>query len=146
MKTERSVEIGRGKKSVWDVMAQPELLPEWFDDVADFEALEGDGSAPGDKYRLKYMKYKHPLGLQIRVLEAERQALFVQRFTGLLAPFTLGVSLDGTTRKSTIHAVVDVKLSLLQKPLTPLVHRYVDQLTVDLTDSFKDYIEDGGSK
>lgn len=144
MKAERSVEIGRGKKAVWEVMASPALLPEWFDDVADFDPVEGDGTEVGDKYRLKYTKYKHPLGLQIRVLEVEQQEVFVQRFTGLLAPFTLAVSLSGAGRKSTIDAVVEVKLSLLQMPLTPLVHRYVDQLTGDLTDNFKRYVEAGG--
>jgi uncharacterized protein YndB with AHSA1/START domain len=143
MKTERSVEIGRGRKAVWELMNDPSKLPEWFDDVDDFQALEGDGRSEGDKYRLKYMKYHRPLGLQIRVLEVEPQELFVQRFTGLLAPFTLAVVLGGTARKTTIEAVVDVKLSLLQKPFIPLVHGYVNQLTEDLTDSFKAYIEEG---
>lgn len=145
MKAERSVKIGRGRKAVWDVMADPSRLPVWFEDVADFQPLEGDGCAEGDKYRLKYTKYRRPLGLQIRVLEVEKQELFVQRFTGLLAPFTLAVALGGGGRRTTIDAVVDVKLSLLQKPLIPIVHGYVAQLTGSLTDSFKSYLEgDGG--
>lgn len=146
MKTERSAELGVGKKAVWEIMNDPSRLPDWFEDVADFKALEGDGRSVGDKYRLKYTKYHKPLGLQIKVLEVEPQTLFVQRFTGLLAPFTLACSLSGSGRKSTIDAVVDVKLSLLQKPLMPVVHHYVDQLTGNLTESFKAYVESGGAR
>jgi hypothetical protein len=141
MKAERSVEIGRGRKAVWDVLGDPSLLPVWFDDLADFVPLEGDGRDVGDLYRINYTRFRKPIGLKVAVLEAETQAALVQRFTGLPASFTIACSLSGTQRRTTLDAIVEVKLSLVQRAFTPIVSGYIDNLAVGLSEGFKTYVE-----
>lgn len=141
MKAERSVEIGRGRKAVWDVLGDPSLLPVWFDDIDGFVAIEGDGTEVGDVYGIKYMRFRKPIGLKVTVLESEAENSLLQRFTGLPAAFTIACDLSGTARQTTLDAIVDVKLSLVQKAFTPLVHGYIDRLAVDLSEGFKKHLE-----
>lgn len=141
MKAERQVEIARGRKAVWGVLGDPSNLPVWFGDIDEFTAIEGDGTAVGDVYRINYTRFRRPVGLKVTVLEAEAENALLQRFTGLPASFTIALELSGTARKTVLDAEVDVKLSLVQKAFTPLVHGYIDRLAVDLIDGFKNYIE-----
>lgn len=144
MRAERSVEIGRGRKAVWDVLGEPSLLPVWFDDLEDFVPVEGDGRDEGDVYRIHYTRFRKPIGLKVAVVEVDPQAVFAQRFSGLPAPFTVACTLSGTQRKTTLDAVVEVKLSLVQRVLTPVISGYIDDLAVSLADGFKSYVEGSG--
>lgn len=142
MKANRTVEIGRGRKPVWDVLRDPSLLPIWFEGIEDFRAIEGDGSAVGDVYRINYTRFRKPVGLKVAVIETVERELLVQRFSGLPASFTIACALNGSARRTTLDALVEVKLSLVQRALTPIVSGYVDQLAVGLADGFKTYLED----
>lgn len=141
MKAERKVEISRGRKAVWEVLADPSLLPVWFADIDEFTAVEGDGSAAGDVYKINYTHFRRPIGLNVTVLETESESVLLQRFTGLPASFTIACVLGGNARKTTLDAVVDVKLSLVQRAFTPLVHGYIDRLAVELSEGFKSHVE-----
>lgn len=143
MRAERTVEIGRGRKRVWSVLADPSLLPVWFDELEDYVPIEGDGGAIGDIYRISYTRFRKPIGLKVEVLEAAVEDTLVQKFTGLPAAFTISCSLSGTQKKTTLDAFVEVKLSLLQKAFTPIVSGYIDHLAVGLADGFKAYLEEG---
>lgn len=141
MKAERIVEISRGRTAVWEVLGNPSLLPVWFDDIENFRALEGDGTAIGDIYKITYTRFRRPIGLKVTVLEAEVGNSLLQHFTGLPAAFTIACSLGGTARKTTLDAEVDVKLSFVQRAFTPIVHGYIDRLAVDLSEGFKNHLE-----
>lgn len=141
MKAERSVEIARDLDDVWALLSDPSLMPKWFDDVGSFKAIEGDGTEEGDKYMIKYTRLAKPIDLRVKLISIEAPRLHVQRFEGLPAPFTVACQLAEAKEIVTLDAVVEVKLSLVQRALTPVIQGYVNQIADGLATGFQGHLE-----
>lgn len=143
MKIERSVDVARGADDVWAVLRDPALMPDWFEKLDNFVALAGDGMNPGDRYSIEYVRDSGPVGLEVEVIEVEEPDGHVHRFEGLPVAFTIASELieidDGST---TWTATIEVKLSLIQRALGPVIKGYLDDLAGDMAEGFKSYVEE----
>lgn len=141
MKLERSIEIARERDAVWAVLGDPSLMPEWFPKLANFASTDGDGSAAGDSYTIDYVRESGPIELSVTVLEVDPPNGHVHRFEGLPVAFTISSALSGGDGQTTWTGTVEVKLSLVQRALGPVIKGYLDDLVGDLAGGFKSYVE-----
>lgn len=141
MRTERSVEVARELAAVWEVLRDPALMPEWFDRIQNFVATAGDGTDAGDTYTIEYVRDSGPVGLSAEVLAVDAPHGHTHRFEGLAVPFTIISELDDQSGSTIWTATLEVKLSLIQRTLSPVIRGYLDDLADDMAAGFKDYME-----
>lgn len=142
MELEQSVSIGREQGDVWEVLRAPALMPEWFDKLGNFAAVEGDGTGQGDRYTIDYLRDSGPVGLSVDVLEVDEQVGHVHRFSGLPVAFTIASRLSSAGDRATLWtATIEVRLSLVQRALTPVIKGYLDDLSGHMAEGFKTYVE-----
>lgn len=141
MKLERSVEIARERDAVWAVLGDPSLMPEWFPKLDNFEPVSGDGTAEGDSYTIDFARNDGPIELSVSVLSVDPPNGHVHRFEGLPVAFTITSELTDEGEATTWVGTVEVKLSLVQRALSPVIKGYLDDLVGDLAGGFKDYME-----
>ncbi len=143
MRIERSVDIARGADDVWAVLRDPALMPHWFEKLDNFVAVAGDGTSAGDRYTIDYVRESGPVGLEVEVLSVDSPDGHVHRFEGLPVAFTIAsdlVSVDADA--TTWTATIEVKLSLVQRALGPVIKGYLDDLAGDMASGFKSYVEE----
>jgi uncharacterized protein YndB with AHSA1/START domain len=142
LKIDRSVVIGRAQDEVWDVLRDPSLMPQWFAKLGNFVALEGDGTAAGDRYTIDYLREDDDKELRVEVLSVDEGDGHIHRFEGLPVAFTIASVLDAQERElTTWTATIEVRLSLVQRALGPVIRGYLDDLAGDMADGFKNYLE-----
>lgn len=141
MEIVHEVPVDSDPAAVWKVLQDPSLMPEWFEKLENFTAIKGDGTKKGDRYSVEYARDSGPLVLTVEVLKVDAPHGHVHRFEGFQVPFTIGseISEDGDT--SVWTATIEVKLSLMQKALGPVIKNYLDGLAHDMGDGFKQYVE-----
>lgn len=141
MKLERSIDIAREREAVWAVLGDPALMPEWFPKLDNFEPTRGDGSAAGDGYTIDYTRNDGPIELTVAVLSVDPPNGHVHRFEGLPVAFTITSELSEEDDGTIWTGIVEVKLSLVQRALSPVIKGYLDDLVGDLASGFKSYVE-----
>lgn len=141
MEVSRTVDIDRGQAAVWEVLRDPALMPEWFEKLHNFTAVSGDGTRPGDRYSIEYKRDEGEVELSVEVLEVDAPSGHTHRFEGLPVAFTIRSELDERGESTTWNATIEVKLSLIQRALGPVIKGYLDDLAGDMADGFKSYVE-----
>ena len=141
MEIDRSVGIYRDQAAVWEVLCDPALMPEWFGKLDNFEAVSGDGTSAGDQYTVDYVRDSGPVELRAEVLSVDAPNGHVHRFEGLPVAFTITSSLDGDDDSTTWTATIEVKLSMLQRALGPVIKGTLDSMAGDMAKGFKAYVE-----
>jgi uncharacterized protein YndB with AHSA1/START domain len=142
MRIDRSVEIARDPAAVWAVLRDPSLMPEWFARLGNFARREGDGTREGDIYAIDYLRDSGAIELTVTVLEVDAPSGHVHRFEGLPVAFTITSRLDGDEGSTTWVATIEVRLSFVQRALTPVIKGYLDDLSGDLAEGFRNYMEE----
>lgn len=141
MKIERSVEIARDQDDVWSVLRDPALMPEWFENFSDFQTVLGDGTQVGDRYTIDYVRDSGPVQLSVEILQLDEGSGHVHLFKGLPVAFSIESTLSSSGGSTTWLATIEVKLSLMQKALAPVIKGTLDGLADDMAESFKTYVE-----
>ena len=141
MEIVHEVPVDSDPAAVWEVLKDPSLMPEWFGKLENFKAIKGDGSKKGDRYSVEYARDSGPLVLSVEVLKVDAPHGHVHRFEGFQVPFTITSEISKDGDASTWTATIDVKLSLMQKALGPVIKNYLDGLAHDMGDGFKQYVE-----
>lgn len=141
MEISHVVEVAAAPESVWEVLREPSLMPDWFEKLQNFNAVKGDGSKKGDLYTVEYARDSGPLELSVEVVKVDAPHGHTHRFEGFQVPFTIKSSIDEDNNGSIWTASIEVKLSLMQKALGPVIKNYLDGLAREMGDGFKTYVE-----
>lgn len=141
MQIDHMVPVDADPAAVWDVLRDPSLMPDWFEKLENFKAVKGDGTSKGDRYSVEYARDSGPLELRAEVVQVNAPTSHVHRFEGFQVPFTITSSIEDDGDGSIWHASIEVKLSLMQKALGPVIKNYLDGLARDMGDGFKQYVE-----
>lgn len=141
MKIERSVDVARERDEVWAVLRDPALMPQWFTKLDNFEATAGDGTNAGDSYTIDYLRDSGPTELQASVLEVDAPDGHVHLFKGLPVAFSISSQLRESDAGTVWMATLEVRLSLVQKALAPVIKGSLDDLAGDMAEGFKNYVE-----
>lgn len=141
MQIDHKVPVDADPDAVWEVLSDPSLMPDWFEKLENFQAIKGDGTKKGDRYSVDYARDSGPLELRVEVMKVDAPHGHVHRFEGFQVPFTITSSIEEDGDGTTWHASIDVKLSLMQKALGPVIKNYLDGLAHDMGDGFKQYVE-----
>jgi carbon monoxide dehydrogenase subunit G len=141
VKIERSVEVARPHDEVWAVLREPALMPAWFNSLENFATVLGDGTQAGDKYTIDYMRESGSTRLSVEVLEVDEPDGHVHLFKGLPVAFSITSRLSGDGSTTVWSATIEVKLSLVQRALGPVIKGTLDGLADDMSESFKQYVE-----
>lgn len=141
MEVSRRVEVDRDQAAVWEVLCDPSLMPEWFGKLDNFKAVAGDGTSAGDRYTVDYVRDSGPIELRAEVLEVDAPDSHSHRFEGLPVAFTIVSELSQRGDATRWTATIEVKLSLVQRALGPVIKGYLDDLAGDMADGFKSYVE-----
>lgn len=142
MRVERSVVIERNQADVWAVLSDPALMPEWFSSLDNFVAVEGDGQSAGDVYEIEYLRDSGNKQLTATVLEVDAPDGHVHRFEGLPVAFEITSRLGSDGDATEWNATIEVKLSLVQRALGPMIKGILDDMAADMANGFKSYLED----
>lgn len=141
MEIVHEVPIDSEPAAVWEVLKDPSLMPEWFGKLENFKAIKGDGTKKGDRYSVEYARDSGPLELTVEVIKVDAPHGHVHHFEGFQVPFTITSSIDEDGDASIWTAAIEVKLSLMQKALGPVIKNYLGGLAHDMGDGFKQYVE-----
>ncbi len=141
MKIERSVDVARERDEVWSVLRDPALMPEWFSKLDNFAATDGDGTNAGDTYSIDYVRDAGPISLAASVLEVDAPVGHVHLFKGLPVAFSISSQLSQSDAGTLWTATLEVRLSLVQKALAPVIKGSLDDLAGDMAEGFKTYVE-----
>ena len=120
----------------------PALMPEWFAKLGNFVAVSGDGTGAGDEYTIDYLRDGDDKELRVQVLSVDVGIGHVHRFEGLPVAFTITSELTQEGDGTTWVATIEVKLSLIQRTLGPVIKGYLDDLAGDMAEGFKTYVEE----
>ena len=141
MEISREVEVGREPEVVWEVLRDPSLMPEWFEKLDNYVAVVGDGMSAGDRYTVDYLRDSGPIELSVEVLAVDAPDSHVHRFEGLPVAFTITSDLEESEDGTRWTATIEVKLSLVQRALGPVIKGYLDDLAGHMAEGFKSYVE-----
>lgn len=135
------VDVVSSPADVWEVLRDPSLMPEWFEKLENFQALEGTGTERGDRYSVDYARDSGPLQLDVEVLRVDAPHGHVHRFEGFQVPFTINSTIEQDDESSIWVAAIEVRLSLVQRALGPVIKNYLDGLAHEMGSGFKSYVE-----
>lgn len=142
MKVYESVEIDKPFHEVWAVFDDPSLQPEWLDIMKSFEQVKGEGNAKGAVQNVVFTRDSGDTELTVTILEYDPSGAVAARYEGMQLPFvltsTFSVVDDDTTEWA---AEIEVKLSLIQKPLGPVLKGAMSELAQKMGTDFKKYVE-----
>lgn len=141
MEINHTVEVASDPAAVWEVLRDPSLMPDWFEKLQNFNAVKGDGMSRGDLYTVEYARDSGPLELSVEVLKVDPPHGHVHRFEGFQVPFTITSTVAPDDDGSIWNAGIEVKLSLVQRALGPVIKNYLDGLAREMGDGFKSYVE-----
>jgi carbon monoxide dehydrogenase subunit G len=141
VKIERSVDVTREQGDVWAVLRDPALMPVWFSSLENFSAVEGDGTRAGDRYTIDYVRESGTKHLAVEVLEVDEPNGHIHLFEGLPVAFSISSRLTGDGSATIWAATIEVRLSLVQRALGPVIKVMLDGLADDMSNSFKQYVE-----
>jgi len=142
MEVGHRVDVAADPAAVWDVLGDPSLMPEWFRKLQNFDALKGDGTKKGDRYSVEYARDNDgPLLLTVDVVKVDAPHGHLHRFEGFQVPFTINSAIEEDGDGSIWDATIEVKLSLVQRALGPVIKNYLDGLAREMGEGFKEYVE-----
>lgn len=142
MVVEANVVIERPLDEVWAVFNDPKLQTEWNSDLLGYERVSGKGNEEGSVSRLTFKRGHGETVLTATVLESKRSAKLIAKYEGMQLPFYLTSNFSAIDDDSTEWAAeIEVKLSLMQKALGPLLKGTMTDMAQKMGDDFKAYCE-----
>ncbi|MGH2957980.1 MAG: SRPBCC family protein [Solirubrobacterales bacterium] len=142
MKVEHSIEINKPFDEVWGTFDDPSLQPEWLDIMKSFEQVKGKGNAKGAVQNVVFSRDSGDTELTVTVLDYDPDGVVVARYEGMQLPFILTSTFSAVDDDTTEWAAeIEVKLSLIQKPLGPVLKGAMSDLAEKMGSDFKKYVE-----
>ncbi|MBJ7354269.1 MAG: SRPBCC family protein [Thermoleophilaceae bacterium] len=142
MIVDHSIIIDRPFDEVWGVFDEPSLQPEWLDIMKSFKQVKGKGNEKGAVQLVVFARDSGDTELTVTILDHDPAGQVVAKYEGMQLPFILTSNFveleDDTTEWA---AEIEVKLSLLQKALTPVLKGAMSDLAKEMGTDFKKYVE-----
>lgn len=142
MLVEHAVKINKPIDEVWAVFDQPELQTKWHKPIKSFEHVSGRGNSRGSVSRVTYERSSGDTELTVTVDERKPPTHFVATYEGMQLPFVLTSHFTAIDDETTQwKAEIEVKLSLMQKALGPILKGAMGDLASGMGKDFKKYVE-----
>lgn len=142
MKVHESVEIDKPFDEVWAVFDDPSKQPEWLDIMKSFKQVKGEGNARGAIQEVVFTRDSGDTELTVTILDHDPSGAVVARYEGMQLPFILTSTFSAVDEDTTEWAAeIEVKLSLIQKPLGPVLKGAMSDLAQKMGSDFKKYVE-----
>lgn len=142
MIVDHSIIIDKPFDEVWAVFDDPSLQPKWLGMMKSFKQVKGKGNAKGAVQSVVFTRDSGDTELTVTILDHDPSGQVVARYEGMQLPFVLTsnfIELDDDSTEWT--AEIEVKLSLLQKALTPVLKGAMGDLAKQMGTDFKEYVE-----
>ncbi len=142
MEVEHAIVIERPLEEVWAIFDDPDLLLQWQSALVAYEQIEGDPGEDGSVSRQTIERSGREVELTVTVLDRREPEFMKMHYEGLQLPFEISntfTSVDGN--KTEWHAVIDVRLNLMQKALGPVLKGPLADLTEQNGEDFKRFAE-----
>jgi uncharacterized protein YndB with AHSA1/START domain len=142
MVVEASVVIERPLGEVWAVFDDPDQQVDWNSDLLEYEHVSGKANQKGAVSQLTFKNGDSTRVLTATVLERNSESKLVSKYEGMQLPFYLTSNFRSVDDGSTEWAAeIEVKLSLMQKALGPLLKGTMTDMAQKMGDDFKAYCE-----
>ena len=142
MVVDHSITIDKPFDEVWSVFNDPELQPEWLDIMTSFEQVKGKGNAKGAVQKVVFARDSGDTELTVTILDHDASGQVVARYDGMQLPFILSSKFSPIDEDTTEwSAEIEVKLSLIQKALGPVLKGAMGGIASDMGSDFKKYVE-----
>jgi carbon monoxide dehydrogenase subunit G len=142
MKVDHSVKIDKPFDEVWATFDDPSHQPKWLDIMKSFKQVKGKGNAKGAVQQVVFSRDSGDTELTVTVLDYDPAGKVVARYEGMQLPFVLTSNFSAIDDDTTEWAAeIEVKLSLIQKPLGPVLKGAMSDLAEKMGSDFKKYVE-----
>lgn len=142
MIVDHSIIIDKPFKEVWSVFEDPSLQPKWLGMMKSFKQVKGKDNAKGAVQNVVFARDSGDTELTVTILGHDPSGQVVARYEGMQLPFVLTSNFveleDDTTEWA---AEIEVKLSLIQKALAPVLKGAMSNLAAEMGSDFKKYLE-----
>lgn len=142
MEIEHAVVIDRPLDEVWTAFDDPELIVEWQEALVACEQISGEPGENGSVSRQRVKRSDGEAELTVTLLSRRPPEFSKSQYEGLRLPFSISNTFkvvdDDTTEW---HAVVDVRLNLMQTVLTPALKVALKDLVEQNGEDFKRFVE-----
>lgn len=142
VEVEHAIVIERPLDEVWAVFDDPDLLLDWQDSLVAYEQIEGEPGATGSVSSQTIKRSSGEVELTVTVLDRRPPEFLKAHYEGLQLPFSISntfISIDDETTEW--HAVIDVRLNLMQKALAPVLKGPLSELAEKNGEDFKHFVE-----
>ncbi|MBI2690323.1 MAG: SRPBCC family protein [Solirubrobacterales bacterium] len=137
-----SIVIDKPFDEVWAVFDDPSLQPKWLGMMKSFKQVKGMGNEKGALQKVVFTRDSGDTELTVTILDQDPSGHVVARYEGMQLPFVLTSNFVVLDDDSTEWAAeIEVKLSLLQKALTPVLKGAMGDLAKQMGSDFKKYVE-----
>ena len=142
MEVEHSIVIERGRDEVWAAFNDPDLLLQWQDMTVAYQQISGEAGETGSVSRQTIRRSGGDSELTVTVVDRREPEFSQSKYEGMQLPFTIANTFKvvGDDRTEW-HAVVDVRLNLMQKALTPVLKGALAELIEKNGVQFKEFVE-----
>jgi uncharacterized membrane protein len=142
MIVEHSVKINKPFDEVWAIFDDPSLQPEWLEMMTSFKQAKGKGNAKGAVQKVTFKRDSGETELTVTILDHDPSGEVVARYEGMQLPFVLSSKFSPLDEDTTEwSAEIEVKLSLIQKALGPVLKGAMGGIAEDMGSDFKKYVE-----
>lgn len=142
MIVDHSIIIDKPFDEVWGVFDDPSLQPKWLGMMKSFKQVKGKGNEKGAVQKVVFTRDSGDTELTVTILDHNPSGQVVARYEGMQLPFVLTSNFVDLDDDSTEWAAeIEVKLSLLQKALTPVLKGAMGDLAKQMGSDFKKYVE-----
>jgi hypothetical protein len=142
MVVEHAVTIERPLSEVWAVFDDPVLLVEAQGMILAYEQVSGDPAAAGSVSRQTIENSDGGVDLTVTLLDRRPPEFSKSQYEGLLLPFTISSTFTAIDDRLTEwHAVIDLRLNILQTALGPLLKGTLADQAERNAEDFKRYVE-----
>ncbi|MFY9487713.1 MAG: SRPBCC family protein [Solirubrobacterales bacterium] len=142
MVVEHSIDINKPLKEVWAVFDDPDQLVAWQSALISYQQISGEPGEPGSVSKQTIKRSSGETELTVTVLDRRPPEFSKAQYEGMPLPFTISNSFsdvgDGMTEW---HAVIDVRLNLMQKALGPVLKGAMQELAEQNAEDFKQFVE-----
>lgn len=142
MIVDHSIIIDKPFDAVWAVFDDPSLQPKWLGMMKSFKQVKGTGNEKGAVQKVVFTRDSGDTELTVTILDQDPSGRVVARYEGMQLPFVLTSNFVDLDDDSTEWAAeIEVRLSLLQKALTPVLKGAMGDLAKQMGSDFKKYVE-----
>lgn len=142
MEVEHAVVIDRPLEVVWEAFDDPDLLLQWQHRIIRYQQISGRHDEIGSVSRQTILRSGEEVELTVTLIDRRPPEFSKSQYEGLPFPFTIAntfTSVDGDATEW--HAVIDVRLNLVQMALAPVLKGALEKLAEQNGEDFKRFVE-----